>query len=127
MRQVFEIPGRLDGLNESTGSNRTNRYVGAKSKRENEEAVMWAIKAAKLKPMKCPVHIHVTWIEGMKPGAKQFRPRDKDNIRHGMKYIQDALVNAGIIKNDGFYDVTPSDAYMLNRNNPRIIVELEEV
>ena len=126
MRQAFEIQGRLDGLNEYTEACRANPYVGAKMKRANEEAVLWAIKAARLKPMRCPVHIHVVWIEGIKPGAKRFHPRDKDNIRHGMKYIQDALVEAGIIKDDGYDKVTPSDSYMLNREHPRVIVELEE-
>ena len=127
MRQVFEIPGRLDGLNEYVEANRSNPYAGAKMKKANQELVEWCIKAAHLKPMKCPVHIHVTWVEGIRPGAKQFRPRDKDNIRSAVKYIQDALIAQKIIKNDGYYDVTPSDSYMLNRNNPRIIVELEEV
>lgn len=126
MRQVFEIPGRLDGANESRCDDRANRYRGGRLKRMNQDAVCYAIKAAKLKPMKCPVSIHVTWVEGIRPGAKRFRPRDRDNIRSGIKYIQDALVECGIIKNDGFHDVDPSDSYLLNRNHPRIIVELEE-
>lgn len=127
MRQSFEIQGRLDGLNEYTAANRSNPYMGAKMKRANEEAVMWAIKAAHLKPMKCPVHVHVTWVEGKKPGVTRFRPRDKDNIRSSIKFVLDALVKAGIIEDDGFDKVTPSDSYMLNRENPRVIVELEEV
>lgn len=127
MKQSFVIEGRLDGMNEFIAANRSNPYAGAKMKKVNQELVMWAIKAAHLKPMKCPINIHVTWVEGIRPGAKQFRPRDKDNIRSSIKYIQDALVEMGIIPDDSYHRVTPSDSYMLNRNNPRIIVELEEV
>lgn len=127
MKQTFTIHGRLDGLNEYTDFNRAHAYVGARAKKANEEAVWWAIKAARLKPMKTPVRITVHWYEGKRPGVKVFRPRDKDNIRNGIKFIQDALVKAGIIDNDSFHKVTPYDTYHLDRDNPRIIVEIEEV
>lgn len=127
MKQSFVIQGRLDGMNEYTAANRSNPYKGAEMKKRNQELVQWSIRAAHLKPMQCPVHIHVTWIEGLAPGRKKFVPRDKDNIRSSIKYIQDALIAEGIIKNDSYRNVTPSDSYMLNRENPRIIVELEEI
>ena len=126
MRQRFEIQGRLDAMNEYTAANRSNPYAGAKMKRANQDRVVNAIKSANLKPMKTPVNIHVTWVEGIKPGAKQFRPRDKDNIRSSIKYIQDALIETGVISDDNYYNVTPYDSYMLNREHPRIIVEIEE-
>lgn len=127
MRQQFVIDGRLDGMNEYTLANRSNPYAGAKMKAGNEQRVRDAIRAAGLKPMQCPVHIHVTWIEGLAPGREKFVPRDKDNIRSSIKYIQDALIREGIIKSDSYRNVTPSDSYMLNRDNPRVIVELEEL
>lgn len=127
MRQIFTIQGRLDGMNEYTAANRANPYKGAEMKKRNQERVCSAIREAKLKPMQCPVHIHVMWIEGIAPGRKKFVPRDKDNIRSSIKYIQDALIAEGIIKNDSYHDVTPSDSYMLNRESPRIVVELEEM
>lgn len=127
MRQRFEIPGRLDGMNEIIDDARACRYKGAKGKRDNQDKVVWAIKAARLKPMECPVLVTVTWVEGMKPGCKRFVPRDKDNIRAGIKFILDGLQEAGIIEDDRFAMVTPCDRYMLNRENPRVIVELEEV
>ena len=127
MKQMFIIEGRLDAMNEYTAANRSNPYAGAKMKRANQDHVVRAIKSADLKPMKPPINIHVTWIEGLRPGAKQFRPRDKDNIRSSIKYIQDALIETGIIPDDNYYNVTPYDSYRLNREYPRIIVELEEV
>lgn len=127
MIQRFVIPGRLDGLNEYTNSNRSNAYIGAQVKKRNEELVLWAIKAAHLKPMETPVHIHVIWHEGLKPGAKRFQPRDKDNVRVGIKFIQDALVKAGIIDDDSWAKVTPTDDYVLDRDSPHIEVVIEEI
>lgn len=127
MKQTFTIRGRLDGLNEYTESNRYSKYDGNLSKRANEDAILWAIKAAHLKQMKTPVRITAHWYEGKKQGVKKFRPRDKDNIRFGMKFIQDALVKSGIIEDDSFYKVTPNDTYDIDKDNPRIVVEIEEI
>lgn len=128
MRQEFTIPGWLDGLNEYTGSNRSSAYVGHKAKKANQELVAWAIKAARLKPMKTPVRVTAHWYEGMRnPTGKLFRPRDRDNIRSGMKFILDALVKAKVIDNDSFHKVDPHDTYHLDRDNPRIVVEIEEI
>ena len=118
MRQRFEIPGRLDGMNEIVDDARA---------RDNKDKVVWAVKAARLRPMQCPVLVTVTWVEGLAPGKRRFVPRDKDNIRAGMKFILDGLQEAGIIESDRFAMVTPCDKYMLNRENPRVIVEIEEV
>lgn len=120
MIQTFTIEGRLDGLNEYTSANRSNPYAGAKMKKENQEAVMWAIKAARLKPAGA-VDVRITWIE------KDMR-RDPDNIRFAAKFILDALVQAGIIPNDTQrYIRGIHDRFMVNKSNPRIVVELEEV
>lgn len=124
MRQSFEIDGRLDGLNEYTAACRSNPYKGAAMKKRNEAAVLAAIRAARLQPMQTPIHVHITWIEGLKPGAKHFRPRDRDNIRTGAKWLLDSLTAAGIIDDDGWHKVSLSDSYYLNREHPRVIVEL---
>lgn len=120
MKQQFTIPGRLDGVNEYTYTNRRNPIEGGKMKRRNQDAVCWAIKAAHLKPMG-KVNVHVEWIE---PNMR----RDKDNIRGGIKFILDALVEMGILANDGWNQIgNLSDSYMVNKREPRIIVTLEEV
>ena len=64
-------------------------------------------------------------------GAKVKREpdmrRDKDNIRFAAKFILDALVEAGVIDNDNWACVgSLSDDYLVNKANPRVIVELEE-
>ena len=121
MIQDFTIPGRLDGLNEYIDACRTNPRAGGRCKRENQDRVCWAIRQARLKPVSGCVGLSIHWIE---PNAR----RDKDNVRSAVKYILDALVEMGIIKNDGWKDVGYiHDHYMVNRENPRVIVQLEEL
>lgn len=128
MMQVFEIPGRLDGLNEYTNACRSHWSKGSKMKEANETIVRYCIRGAKLKPMAGKVAVRITWVEGIMPGRRQFRPRDRDNIAFAKKFVMDALVSEGILKDDNWDRVVSyTDAFRLNRNNPRIIVELEEV
>ena len=127
MRQTFEIPGRLDGLNEYTNANRSH-WSSGKSMKSDQEVVVWAIKKARLKPMAGTVAVTITWVEGLKPGAKQFRPRDRDNISFAKKFIMDALVEQGVLKDDSWNRVVSyTDLFRINRENPRIIVEIEEI
>lgn len=119
MMQEFEIPGQLPNLNDYTTACRSNRQAGNRMKKEVQERVGWAIKAAHLKPMG-KVDVYFTWVE---PDMR----RDKDNVRFAAKFILDALVKMQIIKNDGWRNVGElSDRYMVNKDNPRVIVRLEE-
>ena len=120
MNQTFEIPGRLPGMNEYSNACRSFAYKGARMKRDAEEAVMWAAKAAKLKPMKPGVVVSITWIE---PNMR----RDKDNIRTGVKFILDGLVKAGILDNDKWHWIADiRDSWMVTKANPRVVVELAD-
>lgn len=122
MRQSFTIPGRLDGLNEFIEAYCKGRYVGAKCKKENEEIVGYCILAARLKPMATPVDVKITWHE--QPNRGQMR--DKDNLVFQLKFIFDALVRAGIIKDDGFNHIGDIDPKLVRVDkDPRIVVELE--
>lgn len=57
------------------------------------------------------------------------RRRDLDNVSSfGRKVIQDALVQAHTIQNDGWKEITGfSDEFFVDARNPRIEVEIEEV
>lgn len=121
MNQIFTIPGRLPGMNEITKANRGNRYQGAKLKKDAQETIGWAIKEAHLTPVKRPFYLHCTWIE---PNMR----RDKDNVRAGVKFILDALQEMGVIENDGWREVVGfTDTYRVNKDDPRVIVEIEEI
>jgi len=116
------IPGTLPGLNEYTKANRTNKYVAAKFKREAEGLIGYYANRAKRKsdPVIAPVTLHYTWYE---PNKK----RDKDNIAFARKFIQDALVSAGILENDGWAQIEGfSDSFEVDKANPRVEVEIRE-
>lgn len=116
------IQGRLIGLNEYIAAERANRYKAAKMKRENEAIVMIAIKQ-QLKNVKIekPVYMEYTWVE-------KNKRRDLDNITFGRKIVQDSLVKAGILKNDGWkYILGFSDRFEVEQENPRIEVVIKEV
>lgn len=119
---LLVIPGRLPGLNEYISAERANRYKGAKLKRESEDIVVFAIKKC-LNGVKIrsPVRMDYVWYE-------KDKRRDCDNITFGRKVIQDALVSAGVLKDDGWkYVVGFSDRFEVDRDNSRIEVLIKEV
>lgn len=92
-----EIPLKMPSLNEYINACRTNRHMGAKMKRDIEEAIGWHI--ATLPRFEHPVKIHFHWIEGN-------RRRDLDNVAFAKKFILDALVKCGKLKDDNRRCVT---------------------
>lgn len=120
MKQTFEVPGKLPSLNDYVNACRTNPYKGAKVKKDAKQRVMWAAKAARVRPMKAPVTVSFEWVE---PDMR----RDKDNISSAKKYVLDGLVALGIIENDNWKWIKGSlaDTYKVNKANPRVIVTLE--
>jgi len=97
MIKGFCVPFRLDGLNDYTRANRAGAQVGAAMKRKNEAFVMDAIRDAHLNDLQIevPVKICFHWFENN-------RKRDLDNIAFAKKFILDALVRSGTIKNDNW-------------------------
>lgn len=95
----FTINAQLPSLNDVINANRGNRYKGSKQKKEIEELIGYEILFAKargtLKPVKnYPVKIKIDWHEATER-------RDLDNIVSAKKFILDALVKNGILKDDG--------------------------
>lgn len=85
------IPLKLPGLNEYVRACRSNRFEGAKMKRENESAIAFYIRG--LPALSGPVRITFAWTEG---NAR----RDLDNVAFAKKFILDALVKTGKLPND---------------------------
>lgn len=98
----FVIPFRLPSLNEYTAACRSNKYAGAKYKKQIEDSIMWVLNLIPTK-ITSPVVIIFTWYE-------QHQRRDKDNVCFAKKFILDALQKSDILPNDnnqfieGFYD-----------------------
>jgi Holliday junction resolvase RusA-like endonuclease len=123
MEYLLTIPGRLDGLNKFIGANRSNSCAGNNMKKRNERAVSKAIENC-LHGVKIenPVYMEYIWYE------RDMR-RDLDNISSfGRKVIQDALVNAAVLKGDGWkYVVGFSDRFEIDKTDPRIEVKIKEI
>ena len=91
-------------------------------KADNSNIVSVAIKKyLRYVKINKPVEMHYCWYE---PNKR----RDKDNISSfGRKVIQDALVQCGVLKDDGWkYVVGFSDRFEVDKNNPRIEVKIIE-
>jgi hypothetical protein len=53
--------------------------------------------------------------------------KDKDNISAGKKFILDGLVEAGILKSDGFnYIASFHDTFFVDSQNPRIEITIQK-
>lgn len=115
------VEGRLPGLNEYIAAERSNRYKAAKLKREAQEVIGYAIRT-QLRGVRIrnPVAMRYLWVEAN-------RKRDKDNITFARKFIQDALVEAGVLRNDGWKEIEGfSDSFAVDEKRPRIEVEITE-
>lgn len=121
MIKTFTIPGTLPGLNEYINAERRNKYAAAKLKKNAETVVSYSVKMLGKWRAKKPVYMIYHWYE-------PNRRRDMDNISSfGRKVIQDALVRAGVLENDGWAQIDGfKDCFYVDRKNPRIVVELVE-
>jgi len=118
----FDIPGKLPGLNEmikaaKMGKGKYQPYNDLK--RSYSDAIIYL---AKKLPPHDTVAITIKWYE---PDSR----RDIDNIAAGgTKFILDALVNAGTIKDDSqTYVKSISHEFFVDRENARVEVEIQEI
>lgn len=73
-------------------------YSGSTQKKKYTNLVASECIIQGLEPIKDQVDIFIKWT------CKDKR-RDKDNIMAGQKFILDGLVEAGILKNDGWSEI----------------------
>lgn len=123
MEYLLVIPGTLNNLNDYIRAERANRCKGAKMKADNEYIVAVAARQCmRGVRIEKPVYMEYAWHE-------QDRRRDMDNVSSfGRKVIQDALVQCGVLKDDGWKHVAGfSDRFEVDKENPRIEVLIREV
>lgn len=115
------IPGTLPGLNDYIDAERSNKYQAAKLKRQTEEMIVMCIwEQMPGVEISEPVHIEYHWYE-------PNRRRDKDNIAFAKKFIQDALVKAGVLGNDGWQEIVSfEDKFGVDKENPRVEIVIEK-
>ena len=123
MRYKLTIQGRLKTYNDYILACRGNKYKGAAFK-NNEQAICYGYILEQLQRLKINkrVWIDYHWYE-------PTRTRDKDNLSSwGRKVIQDALVKAGTLKNDGWSEIEGfSDYFYVDCDNPRIEIIITEI
>ena len=114
--------GKLPSLNELIKAGRTNKYVGAKVKKEITQDLAWIFKAqARGRIYEDKVIISIHCYEG------NLR-RDDDNVLSGAcKVILDALQVAGIIPNDSprYVHLLP-ERFQSEDKSYYTVVEIEE-
>lgn len=117
----FVIYGRLPSLNDYCKVERSGYHAANNMKHHYQALISAYIKRSRLKPIKYPVKIIYRFYE-------QNKKRDKDNVSGiAHKFIQDALVDSGILRDDGWdYVVGFADEFYIDRKNPRIEVVLYE-
>lgn len=119
---TLTIKGQLSNLNDYTKACRTNRYAGANMKRKNEQIIkVYIKKQLRDVHIKGKVKLSFRWYE---PNKK----RDLDNLCFAKKFILDALVSNGTIIADSWKCVVGfTDEFYIDKDNPRIEVDIEEV
>ena len=119
----FTIEGRFPGLNELIAAERANKFKGAQMKAGYTNMAYYAAKE-QLRGVTFtrPVAVTFRFVE-------KDRRRDLDNIAgFAHKVILDGLVQAGVLADDGWNEVTGiSDSFAVDKARPRIEVTLEEV
>lgn len=115
----FVIEGSLMGLNEYINLNRENPYSANKAKQTTQFMIYLHIRKSRVAPVEnYPIVLKIDWYE------KDNR-RDVDNIIFAKKFILDALVESGVIRNDtrryvkGFIENVYTD-----KEHPRVEVEI---
>ena len=96
-------------------------YRYAEMKRRLEQEVVYQILSQKLQPVvEYPIALKFGWF-------CKNRRKDPDNISSGgRKIILDALVTAGVLRNDGWKDIEGfSDAFFVDAKDPRVVVQCD--
>ena len=118
--QRLIIQGSFPGLNNiiETAKRHWGGYSTEKKALTTKVAIM--TRGAKLQPVQRPCIIRCLWFE-------KSKRRDPDNIRVGIKFILDGLVEADVLPSDGWKFITGlEDRFYIDKDSPRIEVEIIE-
>ena len=121
--QMILFRTSIPTLNEHVNANRINKFVAAKQKRETEEALMTEIWQQKIKRISSyPAGISYRIY------APDKRTDKMNRFATTAKFVEDALVKASVIRNDGWKDLTyPYPiVFEVDKEEPRVEVILYE-
>ena len=114
----IEIPMKLPSLNQYINECRRNKFAAAKMKNNIESEITNAFY--RMPVYKNPIKIHFTWIEDNKR-------RDLDNVCFAKKFILDAMVKCGKLKDDNRKCVIGFTDSFEYGDKAKVILDIEEV
>lgn len=109
---------KLPSLNDYVRVCRSNAFQASSYKKRLENEIGYFI--AGLPRFEKPIQIHFHWIEGTKR-------RDLDNVAFSKKFILDAMVKSGKLKDDNRRCVTAFTDDFSYGKETKVIIEIEEV
>ena len=111
-------------LNQYTNANRSNRFGGAKKKKEATQICAIHTKKAMREGFKLhtfPVDFEFNWY------AKDRRS-DKDNIAFMRKFVFDGFIQAGLLRNDGWGEIGNwTDTFHVDKEYPRVEITIKQL
>jgi Holliday junction resolvase RusA-like endonuclease len=106
-------------LNEYINAERTNKFMGAKIKKEETEKVIIECKFEELQPVRGRVKLFFYWYV-------KNKKKDPDNIAFAKKFIIDGLVEANVLRNDNLNTIVELRDYFVLDNEDQVIVDIIE-
>lgn len=115
--QKLVIYGRMTSMNDYIDATRYSKYSGARIKKDETERVAWECKIQKIPHYTIPISLSITI---------QFENKrsDQDGALLWVKFLQDGMVMAGVIKNDTPRYVTISHIGFSYGKETKTIVEI---
>lgn len=121
MKVLIVIPGRFASLNQFIDANRrsSGKWNGGNAMKKKDQAFIRQY----LPPVKFKKRVFITYYFYEKDTR-----RDMDNVSgYFHKVFQDALVQSGIIDNDGWKNIRGmADYFYTDSKHPRIEIEIAE-
>lgn len=114
------IPGDFTSLNNYIRTERAHLHQAAKIKKRNTNLVAFECRNVPAIE-KYPVRITFHWV-------CKDRRTDKDNIRFAAKYVLDGLIEAGVLRDDGWNEIDSygGDTFEVDKDNPGVEVIIED-
>lgn len=115
---VVQINMKLPSLNDYIKVCRANKYMAAKFKANIEQEIGFYL--TQIPKIDNPIQIHFHWVEGNKK-------RDLDNVCFAKKFILDAMVKYGKLKDDNRKCVTGFTDTFGYGDETRVMMTIKEV
>lgn len=114
----YVIDTKLPSLNDYIRACRSNKFLAAKYKRDIEAEI--GVFLTRMPRWSKPIKIHFHWVEGNKR-------RDLDNVSFSKKFILDAMVKYGKLKDDNRKCVCAFTDTFEYGDKTMVILEIEEL